>query len=495
MSPQDRQALSNAICREDLLSFVRLCMKELLGGATMEDNWHLELVAAELQAAASGHPGATRRLILNLPPRHLKSMISSVALSAWLLGRDPTAQILCVSYGQDLAATFGRQALQIMSSTWYAILFPKTKLRASNQSAFDFSTTAGGFRKATSVGGVLTGRGGSVIIIDDPLKAEDAYSEAARNQLEEWFGRTLVSRLNNKQTGVIIVVMQRLHADDLSGSLLRKGGWRHIRLPAIADDDERFEITTGQKTRHVGRMRGEALHAAREPLEVLHELKQTQGESVFAAQYQQNPLPASGNIVKTRWLQYYTLGDGVPKFDEVFQSWDTAIKPSDDCDYSVCTTWGTSARRLYLLDVFRERLDFPDLCRAVVALKEKYGAATVLIEDKASGTQVFQELRSRSLYWVKGVEPHGDKITRMQGQTVLIENGGVVLPKGLPWVSEYVRELTAFPHGKYDDQVDSTSQALAWFNPRVVEPSIITFYREKLERKARERGKQSPAPS
>ena len=143
----------------------------------------------------------------------------------------------------------------------------------------------------------------------------------------------------------------------------------------------------------------------------------------------------------------------------------------------MCTTWGRAGGKLYLLDVFRERLDFPSLCRAVIERKERYDASTVLIEDKASGTQLLQELKSRNLYWVKGIEPHADKITRMHGQTVLIENGAVLLPAEASWRSEYIRELTAFPHGRHDDQVDSTSQALTWFNPRTEEPGIILYYK------------------
>ena len=489
ISRAQMRAFKKLVYGEDLLSFVRLCVREVLGGASLEDNWHIVVMASALQGAVCGAADASKRMIINLPPRHLKSLIASVALPAWILGRDPSAQVICVSYGQDLATTFGKQTLQIMSSSWYADLFPNTRLRQSNQSATDFSTTKGGFRKATSVGGVLTGRGGSVIIIDDPLKAEDAYSEAERKRTEEWYGRTLVSRLNDKISGVIILVMQRLHDDDLSGVLLRKGGWRHICLPAIAESDEVFEVTTGGHTVRLGRKKGEALHPSREPLETLMELRRDQGESVFAAQYQQNPLPAAGNMIKSAWLRFYAPQELPASFDLLFQSWDTANKPTDDSDFSVCTTWGRAGGKLYLLDVFRERLDFPSLCRAVIERKARYDASTVLIEDKASGTQLLQELKSRSLYWVKGIEPHADKVTRMHGQTVLIENGAVLLPAEASWRSEYIRELTAFPHGRHDDQVDSTSQALTWFNPRTEEPGIILYYKRVLEeRRAREGG-------
>jgi len=469
--------LANIILRNDLLSFVARCVQELLGGNQLEENWHLEVIAAELQNVISGQ---TKRLIINLPPRHLKSLVASVALPAWLLGRDPAAQILCVSYGQDLATKFARDTRQIMSARWYQKLFPGTRLDARNQGATDFATTRGGFRKATSVGGVLTGRGADFIIIDDPLKAEEAYSETARTSVEEWFGRTLVSRLNSKARGAIVVVMQRLHEDDLSGVLLRKGGWRHICLPALAEADEEFRFTSFGGTSVRRRKKGDALHAVRESPATLAALRHELGEAAFSAQYQQAPLPATGNMIKTEWLRFYEPHEMPDRFDLTFQSWDTANKLTDDSDYSVCTTWGCSGGRTYLLDVFRDRVDFPTLCRVAISLQQAHCASTVLIEDKASGIQLLQELRSRGMFVVKGIEPDADKITRMQGQSVLIENGAVLLPTKAPWLTEFVRELTAFPRGRHDDQVDSTSQALCWFNPRDAEPGILAYYKRKL---------------
>jgi hypothetical protein len=172
-----------------------------------------------------------------------------------------------------------------MSAPWYRRLFPGTVLSASNQAATDFSTTRGGFRKATSVGGVLTGRGADYIIIDDPLKAEDAFSETARTSVEDWFGRTLVSRLNSKARGAIVVVMQRLHEDDLSGVLLRKGGWRHICLAAIAEADESFQISVCGRKRVLGRKFGDALHAARESPDTLAALRYELGEAAFSVRW------------------------------------------------------------------------------------------------------------------------------------------------------------------------------------------------------------------
>ena len=276
-----------------------------------------------------------------------------------------------------------------------------------------------------------------------------------------------------------------------SGLLIGRGGFKHVNLPAIAISDETFVIGSNKK---VGRKAGEALHPSRESVAQLSELKTHMGSADFAAQYQQEPVPAEGNMIKAGWFTYYTPEQLPTAFDTVFQSWDTANKLTDCSDYSVCTTWGVYQRKLYLLHVLRERMDFPTLTKRAIAHRDGYGAQTVLIEDKASGIQLLQELRSQGIGQVTGVEPEGDKQYRMQGQTVLFENKIVLLPSDAPWLSVYVHELLSFPNGKHDDQVDSTSQALSWFNPRSQDPGLLQFYSSKLaERDAQNASRCTPA--
>ena len=473
----DRPSVDDAM-RHDLLSFTDRCMHELHGGNGMDRGWHLELMASELMAVFQG---ANRRLLINLPPRHLKSVLCSVAFPAWVLGHNPAAQLICVSYGQDLTEKLGRDCRQVMASTWYKRLFPKTILSSKRNASAEFETTAGGFRLGTSTGGVLTGRGAHFIIIDDPQKAADAYSEAQRSTLNEWYSTTLLSRLNDKATGAVIVVMQRLHEDDLSGVLLEKGGFKHISLAAVATTDETFQIMKLGSARTVGRKAGKALHPRRESVELLQEIRRELGENVFSAQYQQAPIPAEGALIKAGWLKRYTPNERPEKFDLVFQSWDTANKLTDGSDFSVCTTWGVHGKRLYLLHVLRDRMDFPTLRTKAITHRQDYNAQTVLIEDKASGTQLLQELMSSNNYWAKGIEPEGAKLMRMHGQTVLFENGAVLLPTEAAWLADYVRELLGFPNTKHDDQVDSTSQALAWHNPRFRECGVVAYYRKLME--------------
>jgi hypothetical protein len=247
-------------------------------------------------------------------------------------------------------------------------------------------TEAHGFRLATSVGGVLTGRGGEFIIIDDPLKPEEAVSDVRRNAVNEWYEHTLYSRLNNKATGCIIVIMQRLHEDDLVGHLLLQGGWKVLKFPAIAVEDETHVISTRLASHTVHRPAGQALHPERESLDILENIRRTLGEYNFSGQYQQEPAPLGGGMVKLAWFKTYRVGDDPAKFDLVFQSWDTAGKATELSDYSVCTTWSKKNENLYLLHVLRRRMEYPELKRAVREQATRFNATAVLIEDKSSGT-------------------------------------------------------------------------------------------------------------
>src|SRR6266478_3528069 len=228
------------ILRLDLGYFAQHCFCELNPQAAFLPNWHIEVIAAKLAAVRAGR---IRRLIINLPPRHLKSLLASIAFPAWCLGHDPSAQILCVSYAQDLADKLARDCRHIVASDWYRRIFP-TRLSPQRAAMPEFDTTAQGCRLATSVGGVLTGRGADIIVIDDPLKPEEALSQAQRQAANEWYDHTLYSRLNDKLSGAIVLIMHRLHEDDLAGHVLEQEPWEVVRLPAIADEDEAYRIET-----------------------------------------------------------------------------------------------------------------------------------------------------------------------------------------------------------------------------------------------------------
>ena len=458
----------------DFLSFAQRAFHDLRPDIGFEAHPYLELLASHLDAVRTGE---VRRLIINVPPRHTKSVLASIALPAWLLGHDPSLGIVCASYGQELADALARDCRSIMTSDWYRAVFP-TQIRRN--ALHDITTAQNGYRLATSVGGVLTGRGADVVIIDDPLKPDEALSDQRRTTVNAWFDNSLLSRLNSQATGRIVVVMQRLHMHDLVGHLLEKGGWTVLSLPAIAEADERIGFDTLLGPRVFTRSAGQALHPARFSRAALEEVRRAVGPYNFASQYQQSPIPLEGNLVKRSWLERYTPEQAKQPFMSVVQSWDTANKAGELNDYSVCTTWGLRHdRRRLLLDVFRRRLEFPDLKRAVRDLALRFRPRTILIEDKASGTQLIQELRREGLLAVRGVDPPPgtDKVMRLHAHTTAFESGRVLLPQTAPWLDDYVAELTGFPGTRHDDQVDATTQALAHFDqaraPMVISDELL----------------------
>ncbi len=457
--------------------FAERCFMHLNPATTYWDNWHFALIADCLERVAKG---LCKRLIINVPPRSSKSTLASVAFPAWLLGHFPHLQIICVSYGQDLADKHAEDTRSVMLSAWYQKLF-STRL-ASQRPALSFlKTQEGGGRRATSVGGTLTGLGADIILIDDPIKPSDARG-AVRKSANDWLDNTLLSRLNSKKDGAIVIIMQRLHLDDTVGHVLEHGGWEVVSLPAIADQDEVHQFSCMGFPRQVKRKKGEALHPEREPLEVLAQLRKQMGPYEFAGQYQQQPIPEDGGVVKRSWLHFYELYEKPEKFDQIIHSWDTASKATELSDYSVCTVWGLKGNKRYLIDVFRDRLEFPDLKRKVLELNLRDKPQTILVEDQASGIQLIQELKEVRVYTVKPIKPQGDKIMRIKAHTARIENGEVLFPMEAPWLDVYLAEMTIFPNGRHDDQVDSTSQALEWMGTPMPWAGLFEYYRQDAAR-------------
>jgi len=481
-----------ALLRLDLRTFTERAFAELNPSTDLSWNWHIDAIVDRLEACRRGD---IRRLIINVPPRSLKSLCASVAFPAFLLGHDPSAQIICASYGQDLADKLARDTRTLMQAAWYRRSFGP-RLAAARPSAQEIVTIGQGFRFATSVGGVLTGRGADYLIIDDPSKPEEAVSDVLRERVNQWYDGTLSSRLNDKQRGCVIIIMQRLHEDDLVGHLLEREHWELLSFPAIAEREERFEIRTalGQYTHH--RDVGDVLHPEREPREVLDQLRRTLGEYHFAGQYQQSPRPHGGGMVKEAWFATYTDATVPRVFERVVQSWDTASKATELSDYSVCTTWGaTEQDEYYLLDVYRAKLEYPDLKRSVREQHARWKARTILIEEKASGIQLIQDLRYEGLECVTPYVPQAEKVMRMLAQTPAIEQGRVYLPEVAHWRADYIRELTSFPKAKHDDQADSTAQALEWFATKGKVPGIIRYYEQEARRLQAHTFYASPSPS
>jgi predicted phage terminase large subunit-like protein len=298
--------------------------------------------------------------------------------------------------------------------------------------------------------------------VDDPLNAAEAQSEAGRKRVTDWFTGSLLQRLNDKGETPVIVVAQRLHEDDLPGHILRTSDWDLLSLPAIATERELIQVREGSFHR---REPGEVLQPERESRETLERIRREIGSLQFSAQYQQQPVPAEGNLVRREWFRYYDALPARTATTRVVQSWDVAATIGDANDYSVCTTWLVAASRFYVIDVFRARLEYPSLRRKVIELAELFKVQIILIEEAGFGLTLLQDLRTglpSHITQPLGIKPLGTKSDRLVAQTAKIEAGHVHLPKEAPWLSDFLNEMLAFPNGRYDDQVDSVSQFLNW---------------------------------
>ena len=388
-----------------------------------------------------------------MPPRHLKSETCSIRFPAWYLGKNPQKAVIGCSYSDNKAYTFSYAVREIISSERYQKLWP---LKLQTTGAMHWQLQGKNDLRpsyiAAGVGGGITGEGADLLIIDDPIKnAEEAASITVRDSIWQWYITTAMTRL--QPDGAKIVIMTRWHADDLVGRLLKVAAsdpkadqWEILHLPAIKD--------------------GQALWPDKFPMEYLEKVRAGQiddpempgaGSRAFESLYQGNPSIAEGQIFNRSWWKFYKEP---PVFKRIIHSWDTAFKDKSQNDYSVCTVWGETANGYYLIDVWRKKVEFPELKRAVISLYARDHAASVLVEDKASGQSLIQELKRETAIPIIPVKVDSDKIARAYAVTPLIESERVYLPESAPWLHDFIEELSSFPNGEHDDQVDSTNQGL-----------------------------------
>jgi predicted phage terminase large subunit-like protein len=449
--------LADALYRNDFGAFTYQAFEALNPGRRLTPNWHIDAICYYAQQMVTGQ--ARKRLNLNLPPRTLKSFIVSIALPAWLLGRNPGIQIICASYADELSTKFSRDCRALLDTPFYKRVFPRTKLNPKKASEGEFETTKRGSRLATSVGGTLTGRGGEVLIVDDPIKANDAESEVARKAAIEWFRNTALSRLDDPAESLIFIAMQRLHVDDLSAILIEQG-WPSLVLPAIAVEAADYAIGEDEVYH---RPAGELLQPDRDSAEAIDELRREVGSRVFAAQYQQNPTPPEGNMIKAAWLGRYDRAPDRSSFQRVVLSCDPAGKAGAHNDYTAITVVGVQQQALHLLHVSRGHWSVMQMREQIIGLVAQWQVDLVIVEDTSSGMGLIQFLQEQPRLDVVGRKPNADKETRMCRQQGRFEAGRILLPSEAPWLAEFENELLTFPGGRYDDQVDALLLFLEWF--------------------------------
>ena len=449
--------LANALYRTDFGAFCYRAFEALNPGQRLIANWHIDTICYAVQQIVIG--AVRKRLVLNLPPRTLKSLIVSVALPAWLLGRAPGTRIICASYSDELTTKFSRDCRALLETAFYKSVFPATRLNPKKAAEGEFETTKRGSRLATSVGGTLTGRGGSVLIVDDPIKANDADSEVARRSAIEWFRNTALSRLDDPAQSLICIAMQRLHVDDLAGILIEQG-WPKLVIPAICCEAADYLISEGEVYH---RPVGQLLQPERDSLEALEELKREVGSRVFAAQYQQNPTPPEGNMIKAAWLGRYDASPDRKNFQRVVLTCDPAGKAGAHNDFTAITVVGLHKQAFYMLDVTRGHWTVMQMRQRVIELAAQWQVDLVIVEDTSSGMGLIQLLKEQPRLDVVGRKPDTDKVTRMSRQQGRFEAGRILLPNDALWLADFENELLAFPGGRYDDQVDALLLFLEWY--------------------------------
>jgi predicted phage terminase large subunit-like protein len=451
-----------AIARIDLKAFIRQAFVTVHPGTEFVDNWHINAIVHCLEECIEGR---MPRLIINLPPRQLKSFLVSVALPAFLLGQNPTAKIICVSYSDELARTLARDFRRIVEAAWYRKLFPAVKLSKCTEK--EIYTTKGGFRYSTSVHGSLTGLGGDFIIIDDPMKSADANSDKLRESTNDWYRNTLLSRLDDKEYGVQILVMQRLHVNDLTGFVEAGGNFHKLSLPAVARREHRIRVGKG---RFHTRKAGTALHPKREGLRVLEGLRKVMGSQKFSAQYQQSPDSPDGALFKRKW---FNILHEPPKYrngGHWYVSIDAAASTAETADYTAISIIYADERGYFVTAAGRGHWDYETLvAKAQRYRRDLVGPVEFVIEAASAGVSLIQTLRKGGISCFHYV-PKGDKVYRASLAVPIIHSGRVHIvdqPGNNAWVRPYLNEFLTFPFGRYDDQVDSLVQLVDWAERRI----------------------------
>jgi predicted phage terminase large subunit-like protein len=429
------------------LSFCRYVWPEMIVGA------HHKKIAAALDRVVSGE---CKRLMIAMPPRHGKSQMGSYLFPAYLMGKKPDSKLIVGSHTAELAQRFGRMIRNLVADERYKELFPDFLLSADSKAAGRWDTSHGGEAFFIGKGGAMTGRGGNVVILDDILDEQDALSNTAMENTWEWYQSGPRQRL--QPNGAIIVINTRWKTDDLSGRLLKLQGaiksdkWEVLEFPAILPS-------------------GGPLWPEYWKLEELEAVKHTIGLQKWNAQWQQTPTADEGAILKREWWQRWKPEEP-PLVEYIIQSYDTAYSKKETADYSVITTWGVfvpdqdSGPNIILLDVKKGRWDFPELKRIAREEYKNWNPDNVLIEAKATGITLQQELRRVgipvTMYSPGGRRAGQDKISRANSIAPILESGMVWAPE-TEWADELIEECAAFPNGDHDDMVDSTTQALMRF--------------------------------
>lgn len=478
------------LARRSLYEFVLQAWHVLEPDNEMAIGWHIEAICQHLEAVTRGE---MQLLLINVPPGHMKSLLTNVFWPAWVWLFRPEWRVIYATYAEDLTVRDSGKCRNLIQSQWYQETFaPSWKLSDDQNTKAFFTNTAGGFRIALSVGGQGTGYRGDCIVADDPISTEESFSEAHRKRCIRWWDKTMSTRLSRPKTGCKVLIMQRLHQEDLSGHVLKKKTYQHLKLPSEFNCKQRSRTFVKKKNPQTGAFYlqkfwedprtkdGELLFEVMFDAEVLALAKIDLGDAYYGQHLQEPSDPTGGLFKKAAWgfwrpVDAAGLGteprpEGcnnrlaitLPELDRIIISVDCTFKDKQTSDYVVFTVWGCCKADRFLLDVERDRMSFSVTVDKFKKLVDRYPRARAkIIEDKANGTAVIDTLKSE-IPGIIAIEPRGGKYARAAAVEPMVTAGNVYLPEGAPFLAKYVKEMADFPTGANDDQVDSTSQALLY---------------------------------
>jgi hypothetical protein len=473
-------AISVRQAENSLYDFVKQAWHIVEPGVEFSEGWHLQVICEHLEAVSDGR---IKNLIINIPPRHSKSTVTTVIWPVWAWLHNPSEKFLTASYSSTLSTRDAVKSRRLLTSPWFLTRWPHLSLTSDQNTKARYENEFTGYRIATSVGGTATGEGGSTLIQDDPMGAQDAQSQTVRESTLEWTDMVWSSRKNDPRTSKSVVIQQRLHMKDTTGHLLSQGGWELLCLPAEYDGIRR-KTSLGEYDKRTEV--GELLWPNRFGRAELETLKTALGTYGTSGQLQQNPVPIGSGILKTQHVKLWSADLPLPSFDFILMSMDTAYTEKTQNDPSGCIVFGVfefgKQKNAMVLDAWAEHLPYPDLkVRVMEDWKSRYGGQKdhptdkgrrpdlILIEAKASGLSLLQDLRLSNIPAVSYNPGRADKIQRAHISAPILENEAIwVLEsknnRGYPvsWAQAMIKEWESFPVAEHDEYVDCLSQAVIY---------------------------------
>lgn len=447
--------IEGELAKRKLSYFVKFAWRIIEPETPLIWNWHLDAVCDHVQAFLEKRLDK-RNLIINVPPGSMKSTIISVMSPAWMWLHNPSWRGLFFSGNESVGLRDSMKCRDIIESEWYQQTFqPTWKFEKDQNAKGHYRNTASGFRKAQSAGSRVTGDRADDIFCDDPLDAAEAFSKPARDSIITWWTQAASNRLNDLRTGGRCIIMQRLHEEDLTGYVLKyePDDWERL---IIRQEYELNSDKTSLGWSDPRTVEGSLFFPERFPNDVIAIEKRRLGSYGYAGQHQQRPSASEGGLFKRAdWSYYKPLPPKELGITQIIQGWDTAFKTGEENDYSACITIGVSQNRYYILDLWKQKVEYPELKRTVVNQFEKWKPSLVLIEDKASGQSLIQELRRDTRIAIHPYKVDRDKIARANSVTPIHEAKLCYLPENTPWVSDFIESLSAFPTAPHDDDVDA----------------------------------------